>query len=114
MALKIEHTCTRCKKTVNTEVADVQQALAAEELEKRRAVVLKDIEEFFAGIQPELLPDLYVVRRGEAPVVQTTLCDEEEAKRSCLQRVNTLVAECGTFDPRKPKTKKAAPDAATT
>ena len=106
MALKLEHSCTRCGKTVKTEVQDVKAASAAEDQDKRREIVLKDINEFFDAIDPELLPDLYVVRRGHKPVVQTFLCDEEDAKRSCADRVGVLIEECETFDPRKPKTKK--------
>lgn len=106
MALKLEHKCTRCNKTVTKEVQDVKAATAAEDQDKRREIVLKDIHEFFEAIDPELLPDLFVVRRGHKPVVQTFLCDDEEAKRSCADRVGVLVEECETFDPRKPKTKK--------
>jgi hypothetical protein len=107
MALKIEHKCTRCGKTVAEEVQDVKAASAVDEEDKKREAVLTDIHEFFAGIDPELLPDLYVVRRGKPPVVQTFLCNEEDAKRACAERVDVLVDECQTFDPRKPKTKKA-------
>ena len=112
MALKIEHKCTRCGKTVNQEVQDVKAATAAEDQDKRREIVLKDINEFFESIDPTLLPDLYIVRRGSKPVIQTYLCDEDDAKRSCGDRVGVLIEECETFDPRKPKTKKAAAPAA--
>lgn len=107
MALKLEHTCTRCNKTIATEVSDVQAATRADEMDKKRAIALKDIEAGLAGIEPNLLPDLLIVRRGRATVVQTFLCDEADAKRSCATRVDALVEECTTFDPRKPKTKKA-------
>ncbi len=106
MALKLEHVCTRCTRTVQTEVQDVKAATASEAHDAKRAVVLKDIEEFFATISPDLLPDLFIARRNQEPVAQMFLCDE--AKRSCTKRVNDVVNDCKTFDPRKPRTKKAA------
>ena len=120
MALKLEHRCTRCNRATSTEVSNVAAATASEELEAKRAATLSDISKFIAGIAPELLPDLFIVRRGEAPVVQSYLCADEDAKRSCADRVAFIVEECKTFDPRKPKTKKPkdtasaapAPDAA--
>ena len=106
MALKLEHRCTRCNRATSTEVSNVAAATASEELEAKRAATLSDISKFMAGIAPELLPDLFIVRRGSEPVVQTYLCADEDAKRSCADRVAFIVEECMTFDPRKPKTKK--------
>lgn len=106
MALKLEHSCTRCGRKTSTEVQDVAAATKAEALDAKRAVVLKDLNEFISSIDPALLPDLFIVRRNEAPVIQMTLCNDENAKRSCADRVAFVVEECTTFDPRKPKTKK--------
>ena len=114
MALKLEHKCTRCNRATSTEVSNVAAATASEELEAKRANIVKDITTFLAGIPPELLPDLFIIRRGSENVVQTYLCADEDAKRSCADRVAFIVDECKTFDPRKPKTKKpkdAAPAA---
>jgi hypothetical protein len=106
MALKLEHKCTRCNRATSTEVSNVAAATASEELEAKRAATLSNISKYMAGIAPELLPDLFIVRRGSEPVVQTYLCADEDAKRSCADRVAFIVEECKTFDPRKPKTKK--------
>lgn len=108
MALKIEHKCTRCSKTVAQEVQDVRAATEAEDRVAARARVLSEIQEFLGTFDPDMLPDLLVVRRGQDTITQSFLCDEEDAKRSCAARVDTLIDECKTFDPRKPKTKKAA------
>lgn len=114
MALKLEHRCTRCNRATSTEVQNVAEATKSEELDQKRAGALKDLTEYLSGIDPVLLPDLFVIRRGEPHVVQTYLCADEDAKRSCADRVAFIVEECKTFDPRKPKTKKAkdAPAAA--
>lgn len=111
MALKLEHKCTRCNRATSTEVSNVAAATASEELEGKRAEALERIQQFLASIAPEHMPDLFVVRRGEAPVMQTYLCDDEDAKRSCVDRVNFIIEECKTFDPRKPKTRKPKVDA---
>lgn len=111
MALKIEHKCTRCNKTVTQEVQDVKAATASEDRDAARARVLTELQEFLSSFDADLLPDLLVVRRGQETVVQSFLCNEEDAKRSCAARVEDLVEECKTFDPRKPKTKKAKPAA---
>ena len=107
MALKLEHRCTRCNRATSTEVQNVAEATKSEELEQRRAVALKDINAFLAGVDPTLLPDLLVIRRGSEHIVQSYLCADEDAKRSCADRVAFIVDECKTFDPRKPKTKKS-------
>lgn len=112
MALKLEHRCTRCNRTTSTEVQNVAEATKSEELEQKRAATLKDINEFLATIDKTLLPDLLIVRRGHESVVQTFLCDDEDAKRSCADRVAFVADECKTFDPRKPKTKKSKDAAA--
>lgn len=106
MALKLEHTCTRCNRATSTEIANFAAATASEELEAKRAEALKSLQAFLASMEPEHLPDLFIIRRGAEPVVQTYLCDDEDAKRSCADRVAFIVDECKTFDPRKPKTKK--------
>lgn len=111
MALKLEHKCTRCNKIVTQEVQDVKAATAAEDRIARRDVVLKDIAEFLSAIDADLWPDLLIVRRGQETIVQTFLCNEADAKRSCAARVEDLIEECKTFDPRKPKAKKTKPAA---
>jgi len=108
MALKLENKCTRCGRVTSTEVQNFAEAAKVEETEAKRAAVVNDIKQFLAGIPPEHLPDLFIVRRGQEHVVQTYLCEDEDAKRACAKRVDTLVDECKTFDPRKPKTKKPA------
>lgn len=106
MALKLERRCTRCNRATSTEVQNVAEATKSEELDATRAHIVNDITKFLAGIPPELLPDLFIIRRGEPHVVQTYLCADEDAKRSCADRVTFIIEECKTFDPRKPKTKK--------
>lgn len=106
MALKLENSCTRCGRRTSTEVQNVAEATKSEELEQKRAGVLKGITAYLAGLDPALLPDLLIVRRGHESVVQTYLCADEDAKRSCADRVTFIIEECKTFDPRKPKTKK--------
>ncbi len=106
MALKIEHSCSRCHRVTTTEVQDLAAAAEAETVEKKRAVVLADIQEFLAGINPELMPDLLIIQRDLDPIVQTHLCADDDAKRSCAQSVLAIIDGCKTFSPRKPKTKK--------
>lgn len=112
MAIKLSHTCTRCRRSVDTEVQDLQAAATQESQDAQRAVILKELQEYLTSIDPELLPDLLVVRRGKPVLTQTFLCNDADAKRACAERVNRLVEECETFDPRKPKTKKKIAEAA--
>ena len=112
MALKLEKKCTRCHRATSTEVLNVAAAAESEELDTKRAVALKEIHDFIAEFDPELLPDLYVIRRGDDPIIQTYLCAEADAKRSCADRVAFITEECRSFGPRKPKasTAKGAAD----
>jgi hypothetical protein len=112
MTIKLEHTCSRCKRVVRDEMSDVAAAQASEALDAKRAKALADLQEFVATIDPELLPDLFIVRRGADVIHQTYLCDADDAKRSCVKRIQDLVTECETLAPRKPKTKKTPPPAA--
>jgi hypothetical protein len=107
MALKLEHQCTRCKRITHAEVQNVAAATESEELEQKRADALKALQVHLNAIDPNLLPDLLIVRRGQELVIQTNLCAQEGAARSCAERVNILVKECSSFDPRKPKTRKS-------
>ena len=113
MALKMDVTCSRCKKTHSKTFQSVEEAQTFENLEKKRGERMKEIAKFFEGIPEEELPAFMVI--GGDGMVHVNLCDPEEteAKRSCKKRVAELVKQAGELEPkapRKPRAKKAADD----
>lgn len=105
MALKMEVTCSRCKKTHLKTVETVAEGTAFEQLEKKKAERMQEILAFFEKIPESELPDFMVVGGGSTGLVHVSLCDPEgeDAKRSCKKRVSELLKQAGTLEERKPR-----------
>jgi hypothetical protein len=104
MALKMEVTCSRCKKTHLKTVESVAEGEAFEALEKKKGERLKEILKFFEGIPDEELPDFMVVGGGDTGMVHVSLCDPEgDAKRSCKKRIGEVLKQAAALEERKPR-----------
>jgi len=114
MALKMEVICSRCGKTDLRTVDSVAEGQAFELREKAKKARLEEILKFIKDIPVEELPDLMILGGGDGGVVHLNLCDPqgEESKRSCKKRVEELVKQASSLEPRKPRAaKKTADDA---
>jgi hypothetical protein len=117
MAITIDKSCTRCRRTERKPVTDIAAAQADEALEKKRAENLKKIHEFIKAIPANERPIIMLFQNDKA-VAHTHLCDGDGPKSSCVNRVAALVDDLDVLPERKPRTKKekpaeAAPAAAT-
>lgn len=102
--VKMEVTCSRCKKTHLKTVQTVAEGQAFDALEKLKAQRLVEISEFFEKIPTNEMPDFMVISGGESGLVHASLCDPEgDAKRSCKARVAELMKQAGTLEERKPR-----------
>lgn len=109
MAIKMTMSCTRCHREDHVELATLAEASALEELQKRKVVTLKKIQDFLATIKPDEMPDFLAIV-GEKNILHNYLCDPKDGKRSCTQRVDDLMTQVNELGERKPRTKKAKAD----
>lgn len=101
--------CTRCHREDIIELETLAEATALEEHQKRKAAVLKKLQEFVASLPAEDLPDFFAVL-GDKTLVHDYLCDpKDDGKRSCAARVSDLLASVNELGERKPRTKKEKP-----
>lgn len=104
MALKMEVTCSRCKKVHMKTVQTVAEGQAFEALEKKKGERLTQILKFFEGIPDEELPDFMVVGGGGTGLVHVSLCDpEDKEKRSCKKRIAEVLKQAAELEERKPR-----------
>ena len=107
MPVKLERKCSRCRRDDSVTVESAAEAVAAEELMKKRTEKAKEIEAYLAAVPPELKPDVLVAVKGMVKV-HVNVCDQRDAKRSCLKRATDLATELDQYDERAPRVKKAA------
>lgn len=106
--------CSRCHREDIINLETLAEATALEEHQKRKAVVLKKLQDFVASLPVEDLPDFFAVL-GDKSLVHSYLCDpKDDGKRSCATRVGDLLEGVSELGERKPRTKKekAAPEKA--
>lgn len=112
-SLKMEVTCSRCKKTHLRTVQSSAEGDAFAALEKKKSERLKEILAFFEGIPDNELPDFMVVGGGDTGMVHVSLCDPEgDAKRSCKKRIAEVLKQAAALEERKPRSPNKSKDAA--
>jgi hypothetical protein len=105
MALITTEKCTRCHRDEKVELKDLKEASNLNDLQERRKIAESRIREFLATIPPEELPDFIGVK-GEKIIIHGHLCSLGGPKSNCDKRVDVLLTDIDTLDPRKPRTKK--------
>jgi hypothetical protein len=106
MPVKIEKKCARCRRTTSVDVATASDAFKLEELDKKKASSAASVQAFLAGIDDGLAPDVIFYVKGEG-VILTDICSPgDDAKRSCVKRVNELLKQVEELEERKPRVKK--------
>lgn len=106
MAIKMSMKCSRCHREDVIDVETLAEATALEEHQKRKATVLKKLQEFVATLPQDDLPDFFAVL-GDKQMVHSYLCDpKDDGKRSCAGRVGDLLGQVTELNERKPRAKK--------
>lgn len=107
MAIQMSLDCSRCHRPDVIELKDFAEATALEGHQKKKAEVLKKLQEFVASLPQEDMPDFFAVF-GDKTMVHSYLCDpKDDSKRSCAKRVGELLGGMQELGERKPRTKKA-------
>lgn len=105
MSFTYNEKCTRCGRSETFALEDTSQMSAVSTHIDERAKIHQQIEEFFASLPVEHLPDLITAEGGRL-VIHDYLCKGNGAKRSCTKSVAALVDSTGKLPERAPTTRK--------
>jgi hypothetical protein len=115
VAIKVEQNCTRCRREIAVSASNFDEAKQVEETVSKRKEGADALRTFVVDLDKQgKLPDVFAVERqanGDLLIVeQGKLCDEDDAKRSCLKTAHTFISQLMTLPPRAPRgsKKKAA------
>lgn len=114
MAIKVEQNCTRCRRGITVNATDFTEAQAIEDGAKAKEAGARKLAELVTTLREAgELPDVFAVQRSGDEVIvisQAVLCDESDAKRSCVKTAKHFVEQLETLPERAPRgsKKKAA------
>jgi hypothetical protein len=119
--IKVSQQCSRCRREEDVEVGGAEEAILLDKLQERQTEATKKLSKFLEENGKDL-PDFIAILSRE-PVKLIThnhLCNDPDAKRSCVKRIETLMSQLDALPEPKPKgprkkkeTAPAAPSAET-
>lgn len=117
-SVTLNKSCTRCRRTIAVEVNSPEEAFEVKAADAKKAAGASRLSALVEELKSEgALPDLFTAQvvNGELKVVsQVRLCDETDAKRSCLKTAANFVESLETLPERAPRGSKKKTVEATT
>lgn len=113
MALKVTQICSRCRREEDIVVDNPTAAVELDKLSERQVEATKKLSKFLEENGKDLPDFIAILSREPAKLItHNHLCNDPDAKRSCVKRIETLMEQLDTLPEPKPKGPRKKKDAA--